>query len=326
MKLSNLIAVALLATLPLAASVITVANLNDSGSGSLRNAIATASNGDTIVFGSGVTGQITLTSGQINIGTSLTINGSGITINGNVGNNIFDVTGSASDTFSNLTLLNSADAITGSSNAFVSILNSTIYGSNSALFGVNATAIDSTIAASEIAINGGTVSLYDSTITGNQHGVANTSLTIGNSIVDGNSADFGTGNTITDLGHNLIGSGGGFINGMNGDIVGQSPGLGTLANNGGPTQTFALLAGSPAIDAGNNSLIPSGVTTDQRGPGFARISGTSVDIGAFESQQSTIPEPATYVTCLFGFALLALASRRKQRGQPAITLPDSTKK
>ena len=45
--------------------------------------------------------------------------------------------------------------------------------------------------------------------------------------------------------------------------------LATLGNYGGPTQTMALLAGSPAIDAGSNALIPSGVTTDQRG--YARI-------------------------------------------------------
>ena len=50
--------------------------------------------------------------------------------------------------------------------------------------------------------------------------------------------------------------------GTNGDQVGvASPGLDSgLKNNGGPTQTIALLAGSPAIDAGNSAL-----TTDQRG-------------------------------------------------------------
>ncbi len=54
-----------------------------------------------------------------------------------------------------------------------------------------------------------------------------------------------------------------------------------LADNGGPTQTIALAVYSPAIDAGNNALIPAGVTTDQRGKG--RIQGVRVDIGAFES-------------------------------------------
>jgi CSLREA domain-containing protein len=55
--------------------------------------------------------------------------------------------------------------------------------------------------------------------------------------------------------------------------------LGPLAANGGPTQTRALLAGSPAIDAGSN---PAGLTTDQRGPGFPRVAGKAADIGAFE--------------------------------------------
>src|SRR4029077_18576398 len=54
--------------------------------------------------------------------------------------------------------------------------------------------------------------------------------------------------------------------------------LGPLADNGGRTQTHALRAGSPAIDAGSN---PAGLTTDQRGPGFVRTFGFT-DIGAYE--------------------------------------------
>ena len=74
-------------------------------------------------------------------------------------------------------------------------------------------------------------------------------------------------------------------------VFSDTPLLGALANNGGPTQTHALLPGSPAIDSGSNALavdqngIP--LSTDQRGAGFDRIqnngSGVSrVDIGAFE--------------------------------------------
>jgi hypothetical protein len=61
------------------------------------------------------------------------------------------------------------------------------------------------------------------------------------------------------------------------DVI--DPGVGPLQNNGGPTQTMALLPGSLAIGHGNNALAPA---TDQRG--FARldVAGELTDIGAFE--------------------------------------------
>ena len=55
--------------------------------------------------------------------------------------------------------------------------------------------------------------------------------------------------------------------------------LAPLANNGGPTQTHALLPDSPAIDAGNN--VPD-FLDDQRGDGFPRVKGVRTDIGAYE--------------------------------------------
>ena len=62
------------------------------------------------------------------------------------------------------------------------------------------------------------------------------------------------------------------------------PLLGPLQNNGGPTQTQALLKGSPAIDGGNpNGCIDFAVTvvnTDQRG--WRRPIGAACDIGAVE--------------------------------------------
>jgi hypothetical protein len=58
-----------------------------------------------------------------------------------------------------------------------------------------------------------------------------------------------------------------------------------LANNGGPTDTQALLAGSPALDAGNNSTC---LATDQRG--VTRPQGPACDIGAFEAFVPPTPE------------------------------------
>ena len=63
------------------------------------------------------------------------------------------------------------------------------------------------------------------------------------------------------------------------------PKLGPLAANGaGITKTHALLATSPAINAGYD---PHHLQTDQRGPGFPRITGAHADIGAFERQGGT---------------------------------------
>jgi Dockerin type I domain/Right handed beta helix region len=85
----------------------------------------------------------------------------------------------------------------------------------------------------------------------------------------------------------LIGTGGsgGLTNGVNGNQVDvANPGLGSLANNGGPTSTIALLAGSPAVDAGSNVL--DGLPTDQRE--LARIINGAIDIGAYELQPALI--------------------------------------
>jgi uncharacterized repeat protein (TIGR01451 family)/CSLREA domain-containing protein len=64
-----------------------------------------------------------------------------------------------------------------------------------------------------------------------------------------------------------------------GDLSNRDPLLGVLANNGGATQTRALSAGSPAIDAGSNAACPA---TDQRGVARPFPAGGNCDIGAFE--------------------------------------------
>jgi hypothetical protein len=114
-------------------------------------------------------------------------------------------------------------------------------------------------------------------------------FTLQNTIVAGNSV---TGSmtsgpdidgSVQSLGYNLIQSTSGAL--INGDsasnVTGVSPLLGPLQNNGGPTPTMALMAGSPAINKGFFTGTP---TTDQRG--LPRVSGGAMDIGAFEVQSS----------------------------------------
>ncbi len=91
-----------------------------------------------------------------------------------------------------------------------------------------------------------------------------------------------SGGTLTSLGHNICSDATGNLIGS-GDKPNTNPLLGSLANNGGATQTMALLVGSPAIDAGDPANFPS---IDQRS--VARpVDGTVdcsaiADIGAYE--------------------------------------------
>jgi VCBS repeat-containing protein len=100
--------------------------------------------------------------------------------------------------------------------------------------------------------------------------------------------DFVQLGVVTGAFNNLIetASGHSLVNGTNGNLVGLDPKLGPLADNGGPTMTQALLAGSPAIDAGSATGAPA---TDQRG--LPRPSGAGVDIGGFEVQVSSNHPP-----------------------------------
>jgi hypothetical protein len=75
-----------------------------------------------------------------------------------------------------------------------------------------------------------------------------------------------------------------------GDLNNTDPGLGKLQNNGGPTETMALLSGSPAIDSGNPSGCTDGkghlLKTDQRGePRPDKEDAGGCDRGAYERQK-----------------------------------------
>jgi CSLREA domain-containing protein len=154
--------------------------------------------------------------------------------------------------------------------------------------------------------NGGSGrSFVDNGVAGKGSGGIATSgnSTVRNCISAGNTGNHGGGTdvdgTLTSGGYNLIGIGDGSI-GLTGtgDQVGTAVSplnakLGPLANNGGLTQTMALLIGSPAIDKGK-SFGPT-PDTDQRGlprpvndPAIQNASGgDGSDIGAFEVQTLT---------------------------------------
>ena len=165
-----------------------------------------------------------------------------------------------------------------------------VYTSDSATL-TNCTFYNDTAASGGGLENTYNATLINCTLSGNEAlghggGLANDSgatLTLGNTIVAGNTADNGDPDIdgfINTLGNNLILDSTGSNNDWLGsDIIGFNPLLASLSNYGGPTQTMAFLPGSPALDTGSNALIPSGITTDQRG--YPRIVGGTVDIGAF---------------------------------------------
>jgi hypothetical protein len=103
----------------------------------------------------------------------------------------------------------------------------------------------------------------------------------------------GTGATIVALGLNMVGN----------SAVPVVPLLGPLGDNGGPTQTHALLPGSPAIDLGDPYAM-AGVDGlplyDQRTEAFGRVAdgdgqhGPRIDVGAYEFQ------PAAGLPALLG--------------------------
>ncbi|TGO03248.1 hypothetical protein PN36_10355 [Candidatus Thiomargarita nelsonii] len=128
--------------------------------------------------------------------------------------------------------------------------------------------------------NSGTLTLTNSTVAGNDvnstgGGIKNSnSMTLLNSIIANslNGGDCINEGTLSST-NNLIEDG----TCSSAFSPGTDPNLGPLQDNGGPTQTYALLTGSPAIDAGTNDGCPN---TDQRG---VTRHGTC-DIGAYEYQ------------------------------------------
>ncbi len=194
----------------------------------------------------------------------------------------------------------------------VTLINSTIsgnttQGANSSGGGIatytgNIKAVNTTIAFNG---TGGATAGGGGLFSGGNGSQQTNSITLNNTILADNTAgqstadDFFQGAGVTGLFVNssLIGINTGSSLGASpsgspdssGNFIGTSqnpidPLLGALQINGGETRTHALLAGSPAINGGDNSLADdqsgSPLTTDQTGA--ARIIGGTVDMGSFE--------------------------------------------
>jgi fibronectin-binding autotransporter adhesin len=266
--------------------------------------------GTAIISNSTFTGGSAYEGGAIdNKGGSLSITNSDLESNtGTLGGAIFN---NATATITDSTIANDSTSFDGGGIAndlggTMTIVNSTIAFNHSGQTGggINQvgggnnesgslTVINSTIAYNTINAGGagggidassGTTTLYNTIVALNTAGITTTATP--NDI---------SGTVSLSSAFNLIGTGGagGLLNGTNSNQVAvTSPGLATaLASNGGPTPTIALLAGSPAIDAGSNARAVDAqgnpLLYDQRGPGFPRIVNSVVDIGAYERALAT---------------------------------------
>ena len=118
--------------------------------------------------------------------------------------------------------------------------------------------------------DGGGIANFEGTLT-----LANTILA--NSLSGGDCLN--DGGLLTPAGVNLVEDGSCGASADPTHFLTGDPQLGPLAPNGGPTQTHALLVGSPAIDAVPMDQCPP-PADDQRG--VARPQGATCDIGAFE--------------------------------------------
>ncbi len=231
------------------------------------------SNGGTLtiknstVSGNKVINQITGSVGGGGIGTGgvnakLTINNS--TVSGN-------------------TATNSFGGLFTSDYATTILTNSTVSGNIGGIqAGRNSTLI---ITNSTISDNGFDVGGFD---VGGIQSIDQSTVTLANSIVANNGT---SGNCIYDYGGDIIDNGYNLTDDSTCNLTASTslpntdPQLGSLANNGGLTQTRALLPGSPALDR-----IPIGVSkcgtdiaADQRGAFRPQPSGGKCDIGSFEA-------------------------------------------
>ena len=275
----------------------------------------------TISFANSANGTITLGSALPVLGDSsgpMTIAGNGASntiISGNGAVRVFEVGSGETVTLSGMTITGGS-ATTGGGirnvNGTLTVTDSTISGNAATMTGLGQQG-GGGIQVSSTVGNSATLTVTNTTISGNSAGAsgggiwssAGNTLTVTNSTISGNSAPSGGGiYTLAGLNLNnsivanstsgddcsrglgtvnaqnsLIESGLGCVNGTN---------TGNLTGDPALNSDLTLSAFSRAINAGNNALIPAGITTDLAGN--TRIQFTTVDMGAYESAFSG-PQP-----------------------------------
>jgi hypothetical protein len=169
------------------ATTIIVSNTNDSGPGSLRQALADANDGD-MIDATSISGVITLTAAQLLVDKSVTINGAGadvLAIDGNATTRVFQTDTGETVTISGLMIRN------GQGNFGGGILN----GDSATLTIINSTLSDNSGGFGGGAFNSGRLAMVNSTVSGNiaseGGGIYNSGagiLTITNSTFSGNAA------------------------------------------------------------------------------------------------------------------------------------------
>src|SRR5262245_44822854 len=171
-------------------AIVVVSNTNDSGPGSLRQALMDANNGDTI-DATGISGVVILTSGELLVDKSVIINGAGagvLAVDGNLSSRVFQIGSGETVAISGLTIRNGqgnfGGGILNGDAATLTITDSTLSGSTAGFGGG--------------AFNAGTLTIVNSTVSGNMAsegaGIYNagaTTSTITNSTFSGNAAGGG---------------------------------------------------------------------------------------------------------------------------------------
>ncbi len=202
------------------------------------------------------------------------INGGGI-VNRSVGS----VTVENSTIASNTATAGSGGAMFGSSGGFVLTTDTITQNSGAMIAGVDTS--ENLRGPTTKPANANLLQLDSTILAGNGTSDIGESVQTNSTVKSDHSIIGTSGLTVTDLG------------GTQSGVTGAALLIGPLTNNGGPTNTFALLTGSPAIDAGMTTLPAfTGNEFDQRGTGFVRVYGTKSDIGAFEVQ----PDPPATTT------------------------------